>query len=71
MHVRWGFKVSECRVASSSSPGKTVSGTPYDRIKWPWSMTPMNAMRRPFSAYTAGTSSGVPYSLEEVVGWFG
>ena len=53
-------------VVSSSSPGKTVSGMPYDRIRSPSSMTPMNAATRPFFAYTADTSVRVPCSLGEV-----
>src|ERR1700730_10718483 len=52
------FKVSDCWVVSSLSPDKTVSAMPYDRIRWPWPMTPISATTRPFSASTVGTRSG-------------
>jgi hypothetical protein len=65
------FKVGEYRVVISSSPNKTVSATPFDRISWPWFMTPMNTTDETVLRLYGGDLVRLPCSLEEVLGWFG
>ena len=65
------FRVSECRVVSSSSLAKTVIRYAYDRIRWPLSMTPMNCQDETILRTYGGHIIRVPFSLEEVIGWLG